>query len=1284
MSTSTPSIEIEPPESRWERFVGFFVDNELVVLVGLAILVVAGLAYAPFRWELGPLPRDPVPVDALPDIGENQQIVFTEWPGRSPRDVEDQVTYPLTTALLGIPGVRSVRSTSVFGFSSIYVIFEDDVDFYWSRSRVLEKLASLPAGTLPDDATPTLGPDATALGQVFWYTLQPLDEHGNVVGGAFDPVELRTIQDWTVRYALQAVQGVSEVASVGGHVREYQVDVDPEAMLAHGVTIGEVARAVKGANLDIGARTIEINQAEYIVRGLGFIEEPEDLEQVVVATRDHIPIRVEDVAKVGFGPALRRGMLDVAGAEAVGGVVTVRFGDNPMAVIDRIRAKIAEISAGLPRRTMPDGTVAQVTIVPFYDRTQLIDETLDTLSLALIQQVLITVVVVLLIMRHLRSSLLVSVLLPIGVLSTFVLMKHTGVDSNIMALAGIAIAIGTMVDMGIVFVENMVAHLDEMDAETGTGADAARAIRMAAGEVAPAVLTSVLTTILGFIPVFGLTGSEGKMFSPLAYTKTYALAASFVLALVVLPPLGHLVLRVRRGGPKASHARLRGLVRRAAGFDWVIVGLGVALLAVGLTLAGVVVVSIGVVRLSEPLLPTRLRWLAPLVANAVTVVALTIVLTRYWLPLGPGRSLLGNLGFVVGSIAVLMGGFWLFARSYRGLLAWCLRHKVTFLLGNVLFVLVGAAAWLGVPTALGWLPEPVQQGSAYRAAAEALPGLESDFMPPFDEGSFLYMPTTTPHASIGQAEQMLRHLDAAIAEIPEVTQVVGKLGRAESPLDPAPISMFETVIGYVPEYAMDERGRIGRYRYDEATDTHARDEHGELVADPDGRPYRQWREHIRSPSDIWDEIVAAAEYPGLTGAPRLMPIKTRIVMLQTGMRSAVGIKIKGPDLETIEAFGLELERLLARVPEAIAPGTVYADRIVGKPYLEIDIDREAISRYGLTIVDVQDVLQLAIGGRMLTRTVEGRERYPVRVRYMREERDSVEALRNVLVPGRGGEQIPLEQLAEIRYVRGPQMIRSEDTFLNAYVTFDPAEGVGEVEAVEVARALIDESIEAGELEVPAGVSYRFAGTYESQIRSQERLVVLVPLALAVIFLLLYLQFRSTSTALIVFSGMLLAASGAFILIWLYGKPWFLDVELLGVDLQRLFAVGEVRLTVAVWVGMLALFGVATDNGVIVATYLTQRFRGFEPQSLEGLRERVMQAGERRVRPCLMTTATTLLALLPIVTSPGRGADLMIPMALPTVGGIALSLVTLLTVPVLFSIPEELRLRHRLRKSRDEA
>jgi len=1264
--------EQSPTERRWEGLSRFFVENKLVVFILLAGLITAGLGVAPFDWSLGALPRDPVPVDALPDISENQQIVFTEWAGRSPRDVEDQVTYPLTTALLGIPGVRSIRSSSMFGFSSIYVIFEDDIEFYWSRSRVLEKLASLPAGTLPDDATPTLGPDATALGQVYWYTLQALDEQGNVVPAAFSLEELRSIQDWNVRYALQSVPGVSEVASVGGYVREYQVDVDPVAMLGNEVTIGQIAKAVKNANLDTGARTIEINDAEYIVRGLGFIQKRSDLEDVVITTREHTPIRVRDVARVGLGPAGRRGALDYGGAETVGGVVVVRFGDNPLAVIQRLRDKIAEISVGLPRRTMEDGTVAQVTVVPFYDRTEIISETLDTLSLALIQQVLITVIVVLLIMRHLRTSFLISVLLPLGVLATFVAMKYFGIDANVMALSGIAIAIGTMVDMGIVFTENIAQRLDE----GSPGDDRAQVIPRATGEVAAAVMTSVLTTVIGFLPIFGLTSSEGKLFAPLAYTKTFAIVSAFLVSVIVLPPLAELVLRSTRSPRDVAAGNRWSLVfQRGALFDWTIVACGVVLVSTGAWIAGPLAIVVGGSELTAVAIGAPYDGYLRRIVVVVAIFAVRIGLTSYWMPLGPGRTLFANFLFVVFMVAILMVAFWLFQRFYRPILRWSLRHKVAFLSGNVAFVLLGATAWLGVPTVFGWLPDWVRGLGIYEAAESVAPGLQEDFMPPFDEGSFLYMPTTTPHVSIGEALEMLHAIDAAVASIPEVEQAVGKLGRAETALDPAPISMFETVVNYYSEFILDDAGHIETFRYDEEHQEFVRDERGQLIVDPDGRPFRQWRDHIRSPDDIWAEITKVVEYPGLTGSPKLMPIKTRIVMLQTGMRSAVGIKIKGPDLNTLESFGLKLEGILKEVPE-IKTNTVLADRIIGKPYIEIVIDREAIARHGLTITDVQDVIQVAIGGRMLTRTVEGRERYPVRVRYMREERDSVEALKRVLVPMSNGGQIPLEQVSNIRYVRGPQLIRSEDTFLNAYVTFDPAEGIGEVESVHAAKRAIQARLDSGELEIPAGVSYRFAGTYENQIRSTKRLMILVPVALAIIFVLLYLQFRRTTTSLMVFAGVALAASGGFLLIWAYGQPWFLHIRPFGVDVQHLFHIGDTRMTVAVWVGFLALFGIATDNGVIVATYLMQIFRGRKPTTVDEVRELVVEAGERRVRPCVMTTATTLLALLPVITSSGRGADLMVPMALPSVGGVVLALVTLFTVPVLYSIGEERRLKQR--------
>ena len=1238
MTVPVPDERAVPvASSGWAGFLGFFIDNKLIVVVLTGLLVAVGLYVAPFSWDLRGMPRDRIPVDAIPDVGDNQQIVFTEWPGRSPRDVEDQISYPLTTALLGLPGVRTVRSSSMFGFSTIYVIFEDGIDFYWSRSRILEKLASLSAGTLPEGVSPALGPDATALGQVFWYTLEGRAPDGRVVGG-FDLHELRSVQDWTIRYALQSVSGVSEVASVGGHVQEYQVDVDPEALLAYGISLEQVARAVRGSNLDVSARTLEINRAEYLVRGLGFIESARDLEETVIHAREHTPIRIRDIARVTLGPAQRRGALDDAGAEAVGGVVVVRYGENPMEVIARVKKQIARIAPGLPSRTLEDGTVSRVTIVPFYDRSTLIQETLDTLSTALLQQILVTIIVVLIMLRNLRSSLVITSVLPLAVLGAFAAMKWTGVDANIMALAGIAIAIGTMVDMSIVFTENIVDHLRRADGAHDTG----RVVARAAAEVAPAVLTSVLTTVISFLPVFALTAAEGKLFTPLAFTKSFAMVAALLVSMVVLPALAHLLIapvRTARVGDLRQFGSL--LVHRWR--DSLLIAIGLWLLR-WTVLGGLLVLFLGVTRILESLLSESLRRYLRWSENLIAIVTVTVLLTLDWMPLGLERSTGLNLLFVVAIVGGLLGLFALFERIYVPVLRWTLEHKLLALLPPALVVLFGFSVWLGFDRVFDFLPRSVRAAPPIARLADELPGLGHEFMPPFDEGSFMYMPTTMPHASFGQALDNLRDLDAAIQAIPEVERAVGKLGRADSPLDPAPVSMFETVVIYKPEYGVDD----------------------------DGDRVRLWRDHIRTTDDIWNEIVRAARLRGLTSAPRLMPINTRIIMLQSGMRAPMGIKVFGPDLDTIEAFGRQLELVLKEVP-SIRPDTVFADRVVGKPYLEIAIDRQAIGRYGLSIRQVQNAIQVALGGQTLTRTIEGRARYPVRVRYMREERDSVEALHRVFVPTPGGEQIPLEQLAEIRYVKGPQVIKSEDTFLTSYVLFDHRPGTAEVEVVEQARRYIEERVQAGDLAIPTGVSFRFTGSYENQVRSQKRLRILVPLALVIIFTLLYLQFRRISTALIVYSGVVVCVAGGFALLWLYGQGWFLDFNVAGTPMRDLFQVDTVNLSVAVWVGFIALLGIATDAGVVMATCLAQRFRAAPPTTIAEVRDRAIEAGLRRLRPCLMTTATTALALLPIITSQGRGADVMVPMALPSIGGMSTILMTLFTVPLLYAWVEEARL-----------
>ncbi len=1219
------------------KYIRFFLENKLVAWLLLALFVGWGLATAPFDFGIFGLPRDPVAVDAIPDIGENQQIVFTKWAGRSPQDVEDQISYPLTTALLGVPGVKSIRSNSMFGFSSIYVIFEDDVDFYWSRSRILEKLNSLPANLLPEGVQPTLGPDATALGQIFWYTLEGRDSASNPTGG-WNPQELRSIQDFYVRYGLSSAKGVSEVASIGGYIKEYQVDVDPDAMKTYGITLEEVMQAIRGSNLDVGAQTLEINLAEYFVRGLGYVEQLEDIEQSPVRTVNNVPIRVGDIAHVHLGPATRRGVLDKSGAEAVGGVVVARYGANPLEVIQHVKKQIAEIEPGLPTKTLTDGTVSQVKIVPFYDRTELIHETIGTLEEALTLEILITVIVVILMLLNLKSSLLVSSTLPIAVLMCFIAMRYLGVDANIVALSGIAIAIGTMVDMGIVMAESMVRRMEEAP----EGEPLLETLYQATVEVASAIITAVATTVISFLPVFTMEAAEGKLFRPLAYTKTFALIASIIVAITIMPPLAHSLfsLRIRK---KSLRYVLNGLL--------ILAGLALVWwhsLAWLIALVGTLgVLALWVEDHREDLAPA-FAWIQP-IAYALIV---GFLLTRVWMPLGVSRSLMTNFVFVSAIIGLLIGSFYVVIHFYERILRLLLRVKFLFL------VVVGLLVYQGY--------------RVFQSTGE-------EFMPALDEGSFLLMPTAMPHAGMQENVKNLRLLDMAVTAIPEVETVVGKAGRVESALDPAPMSMYENVILYKSEYKTDEEGHRLRFSYDAKKGEYLRDAQGALITDPNGQYYRQWRDHIQSPDDIWEEIVKATSLPGLTSAPKLQPIETRLVMLQTGMRAPMGIKVRGPDLQTIEAFGRELEQALKQV-EGVKESAVFADRIVGKPYLLLDIDRRAIGRHGLRVEDVQRYIQAAIGGMTMTTTVEGRERYAIRIRYPRELRDDPEALKRVLLPSSSQGQIPLGELVDIKYEQGPQAIKSEDGFLIGYVLFDRLDEYAEVDVVENAQAYLAKQIDTGQLSVPPGVSYRFAGNYEQQLRASKRLAVVLPIALGLIFLILYFQFRSVAISLMVFTGVFIAFSGGFILIGLYGEPWFLDLNLLGVNLRDLFQVETINLSVAVWVGFLALFGIATDDGVLVATFLRDSFRENQPRSVADIRDAVVAGGLRRVRPAMMTTATTILALLPILTSTGRGADIMLPMAIPSFGGMLLQTLTMFTVPVLFSLWQEWRFNFEQRKN----
>ena len=1237
------------------NIIKFFLENKLVTVLLLIVLAVWGFAVAPFNWDSDIIPRDPVPVDAIPDIGENQQIVFTEWMGRSPEDVENQITYPLTTALLGMPGVKSIRSSSMFGFSSIYIIFEDDVNYYWSRSRILEKLNSLPAGLLPAQVQPKLGPDATALGQVFWYTLEGRDEKGNPAGG-WDLHELRAIQDYQVRYALNSVEGVAEVASIGGFIKEYQIDLDPAAMKAHNVSIMQVMEAVKNSNLDVGANTMEVNLVEYMVRGLGYIKNLEDIEETVVAVNDNAPLRIRDVARVNIGPASRaeRGILDKGGAEAVGGVVIARYGDNPLKVIKNVKEKIKEISPGLPSKTLSDGTESKIAIVPFYDRSGLINETLSTLNDAIYQQILITILVIVVMVVNLRASILISALLPLAVLITFIMMKYFGVDANIVALSGIAIAIGTLVDLGIILSENVLRHMS-----APAGRSSLKIVYDAATEVATAIITAVSTTVVSFLPVFSLQAAEGKLFGPLAYTKTFALIAAVFFALIIMPAFAHWLFSAKIGKEKTRNL-----------LNYILLGAGVILILFGFFWAGATLTGLSLNNLVAAYRPQYKKYHSA-VTIVVTVAAVNWLLASEWRPLGASQSLFANFIFIGLAVGILMGVFLLFQRSYTRILGWSLENKKKFIAIPMILLLIGILSWRGFDQTfrfiakgferIGWNIRPT---TVWSRLTHAFPGMGEEFIPSLDEGSFLLMPTSMPHSGIEANRRIVQQLDMLVNDIPEVEMVVGKAGRAETALDPAPMSMFENIINYKSEYITDENGRRLKFKLNK-DGTFMRDESGELIPDKNGEYFRQWRDHIQSPDDIWNEIVQKANIPGVTSAPKLQPIETRLVMLQTGMRAPMGIKVFGPDLATIEAFSLQLEKFLKEIP-SVKPEAVFADRSLGKPYLEIDIDRKALARYGLSVGEAQEYIETAIGGMTLTTTVEGRERFPVRVRYAREWRDNPDMLKEILIPAKTGAQIPLGEVSEITYRPGPVMIRGENTFLVGYVLFDKRDGFAEVTVVEDAKKYLESKIASGELKVPAGVSYQFSGSYENQVRAAQRLSIIIPLSLIIIFLILYFQFRSVAMSTFIFSGIAISFAGGFLMLWLYGQEWFMDFSLFGTNMRELFQMETVNLSVAVWVGFIALFGIATDDGVVMGTYIQQSFARINPENPQSVRKSILEAGLKRIRPCLMTTATTILALLPVLTSTGRGSDIMVPMAIPIFGGMTIELISLFVVPVLYS------------------
>lgn len=1049
-----------------------------------------------------------IPIDAIPDIGEKQVIVYTDWPGRSAQDIEDQVTYPLSIALKGIPGVKTIRASSAFGFGEVYLIFHDNIDYYWARSRVLEKL-SLVSGKLPMGVMPVLGPDATGLGQIFWYTVE---------GKGYTLEKLRSLQDWFIRYQLNSVEGVSEVGSIGGFVKQYQIDVDPNKLLTLGVTIDDVIKAVKDSNVDVGAKVIESSGMEIIVRGLGFIKGLEDIENTAVKYHNNTPVYVKNIAQVQIGPEFRRGALDKEGQEAVGGVVIMRYGENAMQTIHRVKEKIRDIQKGLPKG---------VKIIPFYDRTELIHRTIGTLKEALILEIIITMAVVVPFLAHIFAGMIICLALPFSVLIAFIAMYYLKIDSNIMSISGIAIAIGALVDMGIIMTENCYRRLiTEKEAIASGLKSRLDVVFGAASEVGSAVMTAVLTTVVSFIPVFALEAQEGKLFHPLAWTKTLVLLASVVIALTLTPVLCLYLLKGKLRLPEENPLVKRLQARYEKILRWV--------------------------------LANRTKFL-----------------------LIPWAVFIGSLPFIVPKGIVFLIVFLVIA---LGALLFILPKKFKSVFGIIVIIAI-SSAWFLVSPRIG-----------------------REFMPSLDEGSILFMPVMQPSVSLTEAYRVMQAQDKIIKSFPEVEMVVGKLGRAETATDPAPIEMFETMITL--------------------------------------KPKNLWRKGITK-DKLVREMNADLQIPGVSNI-WTQPIINRIDMLATGIRTSVGVKVFGPELAGIEEIAQKVEDIVREVPGAT---DLYSEKIVGKPYLEFKIKREQIARFGLSIRDVQDVIEMAIGGENITATVEGRERYPVRVRYARELRDSPESLKKVFVAAKDGTQIPITQLADIYFVTGPAMINSENGLLRAYVLMN-VRGRDMVGFVEEASKTVKEK-----LELPAGYFVEWSGQFENQVRSTKTIMILLPVSLLINFLLIYMNFRSIPKSIFIFTAIPVTLAGGVWLLALY-------------NMLRGF-----NFSVAVWVGFIALFGIAVDDGILMTTYLDDVFkeRKGKIKTKADIIEATVYAGLGRIRPAFLTTITTIAALIPIMFLGGTGAEIMQPMAIPSIGGMIIEMITWFIVPCLYAWREERKL-----------
>jgi len=1046
------------------KIIDFSLRDRFMILIATLIIGVAGF-----------MTYKSTPLDAIPDLSDVQVIIFTPYAGQSPQVVEDQVTYPLTTAMLAVPKSKVVRGYSFFGFSFVYIIFEDNTDMYWARSRVLESLNYV-GDRLPKNVTPTLGPDATGVGWIYEYAL--VDKTGK-----YDLSQLRSIQDWYLRYPLQTVSGVSEVASIGGYVKQYQVEVDPNSLMAYNIPLSKVKNAIQRSNNDVGGRLVEKSETEYMVRGLGYIKSIDDLKTIPIGVdKNGTPIRLQDVANIHLGPELRRGVVDLNGeGEVVGGVVIMRFGENALATIQKVREKLESLKAGLPEG---------VEIIPVYDRGDLIERAVSSLNKSLIEEIIIVSLIIIAFLLHARSALVIIVTLPIGILMAFIVMRLQGLNANIMSLGGIAIAIGAMVDGAVVMVENAHKHLSQKQEEKGgelSNAEHWKTIGEAAREVGPALFFSLLVITISFLPIFTMQAQEGRLFSPLAFTKTYAMGASAILAITLVPVM------------------------------------------MGFFIRGKIV--------AENKNPIN-RFL-----HRIHVPALKATMKR---------------------------------------------RSITIVIAALLLIIT----------------------------AYPLSKIGSEFMPPLDEGDILYMPTTFPGISINKAKEIMQQTDKILSTFPEVHHVFGKVGRAETATDSAPLSMLETTI------------RL--------------------------KDKKNWPNPDKTTRELMSEMDKAIKFPGVANA-WTMPIKTRIDMLSTGIKTPIGIKVSGPNLDELQRLSKEIEQVMKTIPETLS---AFGDRAVGGYYMDFDIDRKAAARYGLTTGDIQDVIQSAIGGMNITQTVEGLERYPINLRYPRELRDDKESLNRILIPTPTGAQIPLALVADLKLRRGPPVIKSENASPNAWIYVDiTTSDIGGF--VAKAKKVLSEKVK-----IPPGYRLNWSGQFEYMERAAKRLKIVVPTTLLIIFVLLYIHFRNFIEPLIV---MLSIPFG------LIGGIWFVYFS-------------GYNISVAVIVGFIALAGMAAEIGVLVLSFIDVEIQklhkaGKKALSLKEILEITSQATSMRVRPVAMTAISTMAGLLPIMLSSGTGSDVTHRIAAPMLGGmITVLILNLLVLPVIYSFVLQFKESKRAKES----